>query len=121
MQNHAPIYGVEYQTHGNTPLQPLLNHNVPCAVCHVSTRAAVLMIPAWRRCPTQWTLEYTGYLMTENHTHGKGTYECVDKDAASVPGSPPYDPQKELTLCALSEHYTMPPLLVYHDLPALPL
>ena len=121
MQNHAPIYGVEYQTHGNTPLQPLLNHNVPCAVCHVSTRAAVLMIPAWRRCPTQWTLEYTGYLMTENHTHGKGTYECVDKDAASVPGShadinaaliyhveancnglpcPPYDPQKELT-CAV--------------------
>ena len=121
VQNYAPIYGVEYQTHGNTPLQPLLNHNVPCAVCHVSTRAAVLMIPAWRHCPSQWTLEYTGYLMTEHYTFSKATYECVDKDAVSVPGShantngglfyhveancnglacPPYDPQKEL-MCAV--------------------
>ena len=70
------------------PIQTALyNHNVPCAVCHVSTRAAVLMIPAWRHCPSQWTLEYTGYLMTEHKDHNTATYECVDKDAESVPGS----------------------------------
>ena len=124
VQGQAAIYGVEYQLEGGSPLPAALhNHNVPCAVCHVSTRAAVLMIPAWRRCPSQWTLEYTGYLMTEASTHSKATYECVDKDAESVPGShadtdggvfyhveadcnglpcPPYDPQKlkELT-CAV--------------------
>ena len=121
VQNHAPIYGVEYQLNGGSPLPSIYQHNVPCAVCHVSTRAAVLMIPAWRHCPSQWTLEYTGYLMTERYNHGKATYECVDKDAESVPGShaytnggvfyhveancnglacPPYDPQKELT-CAV--------------------
>ena len=44
----------------------LHDHNAPCAVCHVSTRVAVLMIPAWRHCPSQWTLEYTGYLMSEH-------------------------------------------------------
>ena len=53
----------------------------------MSTRAAVLMIPAWRHCPSQWTLEYTGYLMTEHKTHNTATYECVDKDAEAVPGS----------------------------------
>ena len=121
VQNLAPIYGVEYQLYGGSPLPALDQHNVPCAVCHVSTRAAVLMIPAWRQCPSQWTLEYTGYLMTEHRTHSKATYECVDKDAQSVPGShadtngglfyhveancnglpcPPYDAQKELT-CAV--------------------
>ena len=121
VQSRAPIYGVEYQLDGGSPLPSIFQHNVPCAVCHVSTRAAVLMIPAWRHCPSQWTLEYTGYLMTEHHSHSKATYECVDKDAESVPGShadtngglfyhveancnglacPPYDPQKELT-CAV--------------------
>ena len=43
-------------------LSRLYDQHVPCAVCHVSTRAAVLMIPAWLHCPSQWTLEYTGYL-----------------------------------------------------------
>ena len=45
------------------------------------------MIPAWRHCPSQWTLEYTGYLMTEHYNHNSATYECVDKDAEAVPGS----------------------------------
>ena len=92
---------------------------VPCAVCHVSTRSAVLMIPAWCHCPSGWTVEYTGYLMSEYQV--KATYECVDLNPQSVPGShtdtngglfhhveatcnglpcPPYDPQKELT-CAV--------------------
>ena len=122
MQTQAPIYGVEYQINTGSPLPAALHdHNVPCVVCHVSTRAAVLMIPAWRHCPSQWTLEYTGYLMTGHYTHNKATYECVDKDAESVPGShansdgglfyhvevdcnglpcAPYDPQKEL-MCAV--------------------
>ena len=61
------------------------------------------------------------YLMSEQHNHGKATYECVDKDTESVPGShtstggglfyhveascnglpcPPYVAEKELT-CAV--------------------
>ena len=121
VQGRSPIYRVEYQQDGGSPLPELHDHNVPCAVCHVSTRAAVLMIPAWRHCPSQWTLEYTGYLMTEHYANSKATYECVDKDAESVPGSrantngglfyhveancnglpcPPYDSQKEL-MCAV--------------------
>ena len=42
VQGLSPIFGVEYEA----PIQTALNeNNVPCAVCHVSTRAAVLMIP----------------------------------------------------------------------------
>ena len=59
--------------------------------------------------------------MTEHHIYHRNTFECVDKDAESIPGSagntdgalfyhveatcsglpcPPYDTQKELT-CAV--------------------
>ena len=83
------------------------------------------MIPAKVHCPTNWTVEYTGYLMTENNGHYRSTYECVDKDPESVPGlnavisdasallhvepvcssgfsCPPYDAGKELTCVVCS-------------------
>ena len=72
------------------------------------------MIPAKTQCPTDWTVEYIGYLMAETRGHSRTMYECVDKDPESVPGlnraffelvepycnglsCPPYDAQKELT------------------------
>ena len=81
------------------------------------------MIPAKTRCPSTWTLEYSGYLMSERglSDRQRTMYECVDKNPDSVPGSvsdangalfyhveascngmlcPPYDAQKELT-CAV--------------------
>ena len=111
------MYGAEYQTNGG-PLAPLHDHNVPCVVCYVSTRVSYLMIPAKTTCPKTWTTEYQGYLMAErNDLKNNVVYECVDKDAESIPGSvantdgalfyhaqtqcngllcPPYDKEKEL-------------------------
>ena len=86
---YANIYGSEYEF----PIQGTHNHNVPCAVCYVSTRPTVFMIPAKTSCPLNWTREYYGYLMTENrgnHNHnirGRTMFECVDKDQESLPGS----------------------------------
>ena len=123
VQGWSYVYGTEYQT---GPFQAVFQHNVPCAVCYASTRVAVTMIPAKTQCPSSWTLEYSGYLMSNykgdsHHTHYHTMFECVDKTAGSVPGSasnidgtllnhveasctgmpcPPYDPQKELT-CAV--------------------
>ena len=110
---------------GGQPLrvQPNVHgHNVPCAVCMAVSRCSLLMIPAKTQCPTSWTREYVGYLMSEAQGHNlPTTYECVDKDPESVPGlnsagwgsgsgifnhveascngmaCPPYDPEKELT------------------------
>jgi len=63
----AVIYGAEYQTHtdSNSYLHGRHQFDVPCAVCHVSNRTAVYMVPAKYTCPTGWTREYYGYLMAE--------------------------------------------------------
>ena len=78
------------------------------------------MIPAKLTCPTNWTTEYTGYLMAAyNHHNGRTLFECIDSTPQSVPGldardaknalyyhveatchslsCPPYDIEKELT------------------------
>ena len=124
-QGYSYIYGVEYKSSSSQPLGNVDDHNVPCAVCHVTTRATLLMIPAKVNCPTNWTTEYTGYLMTARSIHHRSTYKCVDKDPESVPGlnshvsnnallyhvephcsglsCPPYDREKELT-CAVCSH-----------------
>ena len=116
------VYGVEYEAYSGQPLSAVYEHNVPCAVCYASTRVAVTMIPAKTQCPSTWTLEYSGYLMSGGNGHNHATmYECVDKNPDSIPGSvsnidpalfynveascngmacPPYDSQKELT-CAV--------------------
>ena len=120
VQGYNYVYGVEYEP-GGGPLEGVTQHNVPCAVCYASTRVAVTMIPAKTQCPSTWTLEYSGYLMSEHYGLRRTMYECVDKNPDSVPGSapstngalfyhveancngmlcPPYDPQKELT-CAV--------------------
>ena len=120
VQGFSYVYGTEYESRSG-PLSAVNNHNVPCAVCYASMRVAVTMIPAKTRCPSTWTLEYSGYLMSDYIHHHRTMYECVDKNPDSVPGSasstdgalfyhveancsgmacPPYDPQKELT-CAV--------------------
>ena len=81
------LYGVEYEAWPNQPLGSVDDHNVPCAVCYTSTRGTVLVIPAKTSCPSAWTREYYGYLMTEYYTHHRGSFDCVDKDPESVPGS----------------------------------
>ncbi|KXJ27293.1 Short-chain collagen C4 [Exaiptasia diaphana] len=66
-QNTAFIFGAEYET-----------------------RSSKLMIPATYKCPSGWTREYYGYLMTEHHGHKNNrAYICVDKDAEAVSGSKP--------------------------------
>ena len=114
VQGQAYVYGTEYEY----PLQDSHDHNVPCAVCLATTRETVLMHPAKTSCPTSWTEEYEGYLMSAHNGHKRSAYECVDKSQISVDGShadtngalfyhveascngmacPPYDPEKELT------------------------
>jgi hypothetical protein len=83
----STIYGAEYQTH-NGPLNSILDDNVPCAVCYASTRAAMIMIPAKTQCPSSWTREYYGYLMTEREHahHHRSSFDCVDVTPDVVPG-----------------------------------
>ncbi len=81
VQGHAYVYGTKYES----PIVGTHDHNVPCAVCLTTTRETVMMIPARTECPTSWTMEYKGYLMTAHHK--RSTYECVDYNQESIPGS----------------------------------
>ena len=83
------IYSVEYEVSVFNPFKrPLHNHDAPCAVCHVATRGAKAMIPGRNICPSGWTMEYKGYLMSETYkSKGRTTAVCVDEDAEAYPGT----------------------------------
>ena len=125
IQHRSYMYGAEYQTHtdSNSHVHGHNNDDVPCAVCRVSNRTAVYMIPAKYICPSGWTREYYGYLMSSYYSTDRGQiqYTCMDTAFKSVVGSsadteglifyfvegrcgalpcPPYDNIKELS-CAV--------------------
>ena len=83
-QSDGHLYGAEYEMASNDPFSKvnahsLHDHDVPCAVCLVTSRPTKLMIPAKLTCPDGWTKEYSGYLMAERYTHkGRTTYVCMD-------------------------------------------
>ncbi len=49
---------------------------VACSVCFIP-RVTVLMIPARSACPTGWTTEYSGYLMSQATIQERTEYVCV--------------------------------------------
>ena len=123
VQGYSYVFGTEYEapvTSGGA------QHNALCAVCDVSNKSRVLMIPAKLTCPSGWTREYYGYLMAEDvfNAFGPSMYTCVDSIMEFVPGSqnhiagghfyhveahcngvacPPYNNYKELTCVVCSK------------------
>ena len=85
------VYGTEYEvsSYSGYPLRRNLHdHEAPCVVCYVKSRGSMLMMPARNDCPSGWTKEYQGYLMTSYHGHkNQKDFVCVDKDPEYVPGS----------------------------------
>ena len=122
-QYRGYMYGAEYETgtYSNSHIHGVDHTDVLCAVCHVRNRTAVYMVPAKYTCPTGWTREYYGYLMTSASIHRRTLFTCIDKEFKPVIGSsksrdgfsfyfvegrcgtlpcPPYDNTKELS-CAV--------------------
>ena len=86
----ARVYGAEYDAYASQSppaFGNLNNHNVPCVACSTSIRGQKIMIPGKISCPSSWTREYYGYLMSEYHNHYRRSYACVDVNAESIPGS----------------------------------
>ncbi|XP_067025658.1 uncharacterized protein [Acropora muricata] len=85
------VYGTEYevsQYNGNPFARNLHDHEAPCAVCFVQSRGSMLMMHARNDCPSGWTEEYHGYLMTEHHGHKHSReFICVDGNPEYVHGS----------------------------------
>ena len=95
VQGGGNLYGTEYQVHGQigsflgTVFKKNVNeHDAPCAVCFAKSRGSMLMMPARNDCPSGWTEEYHGYLMTERADHKHSSdFICLDGDLEYVPGS----------------------------------
>ena len=84
------LYGAEYQKEIEdmpTPLPAIHDHNIPCTACYTSARVGKIMVPGTIACPSSWTREYYGYIMAERHDFHRSTYECVDVEPESIPGS----------------------------------
>ena len=86
-QGHSYVYGTQYE--GPPVMSERVQYNAPCAVCYLPTKHEVLMIPARATCPSGWTKEYYGYLMSEriNDIGRSTTFECVDRSMESISGS----------------------------------
>ena len=85
-QQYAFMFGAEYQ--GTNPLRSSsADKDVPCAVCYVPSRSALLMQPGRTSCPSGWVKEYSGYLMSEHYNHHQSTFSCVDSYLKSLPYS----------------------------------
>ena len=91
VQYSGYVYGTEYevsQYNGDPFKKSLHDHDAPCVVCFVKSRGSMLMMPARNDCPSGWTEEYHGYLMTEYYGHKSSQdFICVDKDPEYVSGS----------------------------------
>ncbi len=72
-----------------TAFQSINHHNAPCSVCYAGTRSTKITIPGRITCPTSWTREYYGYLMSASkyETHKRTAPICVDANPESMDGS----------------------------------
>ena len=88
--NRARLYGTEYMALISPPaFSSMLYHDAPCAVCYTPSRSTKITTPGRYDCPSSWTKEYDGYLMTsrcDNH-HKTKVPICVDLNAESVADS----------------------------------
>ena len=119
------IYGAEYETFTdiNSHVHGCHTFATPCAVCYITERSTIFTVPAKYTCPTGWTREYYGYLMSSWYGSGRHRtqYTCIDNSLKPVPGisanhegllfyfvearcgllpCPPYDNNRELS-CAV--------------------
>lgn len=119
VQNYSPLTGAEFHTW--VAREDIVRQNAPCAVCQVP-RTISLMIPAKTVCPSSWTLEYVGNIISKFRTQGFLEYSCLDEDPEFIPeeerstggvtihlveatcnkglNCPPYHPRKEIA-CAV--------------------
>ena len=91
VQGGGYMYGTEYQVNGFVGTvfkRNIQDYEAVCVVCFVKSRGSMLMMPARNDCPSGWTEEYHGYLMTEHHGHRHSRdFICLDGDPEYVPGS----------------------------------
>lgn len=79
---YSRLFRVEFEstTASMYAYQSLVPYDAACAVCQrPSTRSHHLMIPGKTSCPTNYAVDYTGFLMGGNAAYaGRSEYTCFD-------------------------------------------
>jgi len=85
-QGGPKLFGTEYElidfpfSTANNVGKSLLQNDAPCVLCYVPTRSAQIMIPARTDCPSGWTKDYWGFLVTSHHGHQNNKdFVCLDQ------------------------------------------
>ncbi|XP_002738653.1 uncharacterized protein LOC100367587 [Saccoglossus kowalevskii] len=83
------LYPVEYRS-SSGPLSSSLHDDVPCAVCLDEYRSTSILYPARDDCPSGWTREYYGFLMSARYDSAyyySTEYVCVDAAGKAIPNT----------------------------------
>ncbi|XP_002738652.1 uncharacterized protein LOC100367433 [Saccoglossus kowalevskii] len=83
------LYPVEYRA-ATGPLSSSMYDDVPCAVCLDEYRSTSILYPARDDCPSGWTREYYGFLMSARYdttSYYSTEYVCVDAAGKAIPGT----------------------------------
>ena len=112
-QRTGLLYGAEYETGSIQTLSDLQDTNVPCALCQVDGRTSTLMIPGLLTCPSDWTKEYQGYLMSSHIVDAANNqYSCVDDEMTFFRGTKPNNDGMKFFTIEIENHPSLcPPFL----------
>lgn len=76
---------VEYGNDVLSSQEVVINQPMPCSVCMATGRNMQLVVPARNTCPSsEWTLEYSGYLMSAIKTQNRAATICVDESPQGI-------------------------------------
>ncbi|KAK3577113.1 hypothetical protein CHS0354_037147 [Potamilus streckersoni] len=59
-----------------TSNREIIDRDAPCVACR-TTRSSSIMITGRTYCYLRWTLEYSGYLVSQHYIHPAPTVTCV--------------------------------------------
>ena len=93
VQGFSLVYGAEYELNVK---RSGTQYNAPCAVCYVSNKSTFIMYPSRITCPTGWTVEYKGYLMSEHRAEYRSMFICVDDSMETIPETYGHDSSSHL-------------------------
>nr|QIQ54700.1 capsule gland specific secretory protein [Reishia bronni] len=75
------LYGSEYEG-----IPELQDQEIPCSVCH-TTYSNTIMIPGTNQCPSGWTTQYLGHLVSGYYNHYANQFVCLDGQPEGVSSS----------------------------------
>ena len=87
--NAAQLSRAKYGAYGG-PLNQHYSYDIPCALCYTTTKSTSFMLPGRYTCPSGWSTEYSGYIMTEwtgSNRGGRKDTVCMDQNAEDIKGT----------------------------------